>query len=319
MVMKMEEKFDKYWAEVHLLMSIAAVLVPRVKMWAPGFCFPKIYNPVDAKALIKIVEQTLRSLHSEQNEASPTLKSDLDVYLEDGCHMCAQEDNKNFNILDWWKNHESKYGILSKLARDILAIRITTVASEATFSAGSRVIDKYRASLGVETEHLCKSSLDGIRNAFLGSLTRGTKMIPIAIRGILPDRIRHIITKLCLFFNKIHSKVVDPELKIKTCGPTFLRDMYPFERYIGILKGYVRNRSRPEGSIIEGYATEEAIEFIQLAFHKVYIRVGFTGKNDDEYNQFDELPPFSIGITPSNDVLDDTTYLRSDHNEGLEV
>nr|GEW62919.1 hypothetical protein [Tanacetum cinerariifolium] len=37
-------------------------------------------------------------------------------------------------------------------------------------------------------------------------------MIPIAIRGILPDRIRHTITKLCLFFNKIHSKVIDPEL-----------------------------------------------------------------------------------------------------------
>ncbi|GJW91591.1 TNP2-like protein [Tanacetum coccineum] len=41
-------------------------------------------------------------------------------------------------------------------------------------------------------------------------------------------------------------------------------------------------------------------------------------EDEDEYDQFDELPPFSIGITPSNDVLDDTTYLRSDHDEGLE-
>ncbi|KAJ9545766.1 hypothetical protein OSB04_025473 [Centaurea solstitialis] len=39
-----------------------------------------------------------------------------------------------------------------------------------------------------------------------------THMIPIAIRGILPDRIRHTITKLCLFFNMIHSKVIDPEV-----------------------------------------------------------------------------------------------------------
>lgn len=124
-----------------------------------------------------------------------------------------------------------------------------------------------------------------------------TQMIPVAIRGILPDRIRHTITKLCLFFSMIHSKVIDPEGldalqgeliltlcqlemyfppsffdvmvhlvshivgEIKACGPVFLRYMYPFERYMGILKGYVRNRNRPEGSIIEGYCCEEVIDF----------------------------------------------------------
>ncbi|GKA27523.1 ribonuclease H-like domain-containing protein [Tanacetum coccineum] len=49
--------------------------------------------------------------------------------------------------------------------------------------------------------------------------------------------------------------------EIKACGPTFLRNMYPFERYMGFLKGHVRNRYRPEASIIQGYATEEVIEF----------------------------------------------------------
>jgi hypothetical protein len=124
-----------------------------------------------------------------------------------------------------------------------------------------------------------------------------THMIPLAIRGLLPENIRHTITKLCLFFNMIHSKVIDPELldawekdiiitlcelemyfppsffdvmvhlvshivgEIKFCGPVFLRYMYPFERYMGFLKGYVRNRNRPEGSIVEGYISEEVIEF----------------------------------------------------------
>ncbi|XP_071708599.1 uncharacterized protein [Rutidosis leptorrhynchoides] len=124
-----------------------------------------------------------------------------------------------------------------------------------------------------------------------------TQMIHIAIRGILPDRIRHIITKLCLFFNMIHSKVIDPEVlnkyqrdiiltlcelemyfspslfdvmvhlvshivgEIRESGPVFLRYMYPFERYMSILKGYVRNHNRPEGSIVEGYASEEVIDF----------------------------------------------------------
>ncbi|GJT68307.1 uncharacterized protein Tco_1019787 [Tanacetum coccineum] len=123
------------------------------------------------------------------------------------------------------------------------------------------------------------------------------QMIPITIRGILPNHIRHTITKLCLFFNMIHSKVIDPKVldkwqhdviltlcqlemyfplsffdvmvhlvshivrEIKMCGPPFLRYMYPFDRYMGYLKGYVRNQSRPEGSIFKGYAADEVIEY----------------------------------------------------------
>jgi len=37
--------------------------------------------------------------------------------------------------------------------------------------------------------------------------------------------------------------------------------MYPFERYMKVLKNYVRNRHRPEGCIVESYIVEEAIEF----------------------------------------------------------
>ncbi|GJW49249.1 hypothetical protein Tco_0090600 [Tanacetum coccineum] len=49
--------------------------------------------------------------------------------------------------------------------------------------------------------------------------------------------------------------------EIKTCGLVFLHYMYPFERYMGFLKGYVRNRSWLEGSIVEGYVSEELVSF----------------------------------------------------------
>ena len=49
----------------------------------------------------------------------------------------------SFDALEWWRNHELKYRILSKMAVDILAIPISSVESEATFSAGGRVIDTY--------------------------------------------------------------------------------------------------------------------------------------------------------------------------------
>ena len=41
----------------------------------------------------------------------------------------------------------------------------------------------------------------------------------------------------------------------------FLEMDHPVERYMKILKGYVKHQYRPEASIIERYITEEAIEF----------------------------------------------------------
>jgi hypothetical protein len=48
--------------------------------------------------------------------------------------------------------------------------------------------------------------------------------------------------------------------EITILGPMFLH-MFPFERFMGVLKKYVRNRAHPEGSITQGYGTEEVIEF----------------------------------------------------------
>ncbi|KAK7274198.1 hypothetical protein RIF29_15278 [Crotalaria pallida] len=37
------------------------------------------------------------------------------------------------------------------------------------------------------------------------------QLLAVAIRGILPENVRHAITRLCFFFNDICSKVIDPE------------------------------------------------------------------------------------------------------------
>jgi Domain of unknown function (DUF4218) len=63
------------------------------------------------------------------------------------------------------------------------------------------------------------------------------------------------------FFDIMIHLIVHLVREIRLCGPMFLRYMYPFERAMGQLKGLVRSRSRPEGSIVEGYITEEVIEF----------------------------------------------------------
>jgi hypothetical protein len=48
--------------------------------------------------------------------------------------------------------------------------------------------------------------------------------------------------------------------QIHTLGPLYLHSIFPCKRYLAALKSYVWNRAHPEGSIMEGYTTEEVVE-----------------------------------------------------------
>ncbi|CAA0816571.1 Zinc finger BED domain-containing protein DAYSLEEPER [Striga hermonthica] len=80
----------------------------------------------------------------EAVEVHGVLKSELDKYLDDECEKMTQV---SFDILYWWKTTGSKYPTLSRMARDVLAIPASTVASESAFSTGGRVVDHFRSSL----------------------------------------------------------------------------------------------------------------------------------------------------------------------------
>jgi hypothetical protein len=124
-----------------------------------------------------------------------------------------------------------------------------------------------------------------------------TQLLPVALRGLLPENVRVAIVKLCAFLNAISQKVINPEdlprlqndvvqclvsfelvfppsffnimthllvylvEEISILGPVFLHNMFHFERFMGVLKKYVCNRARPKGSITKGYGTEEVIDF----------------------------------------------------------
>jgi hypothetical protein len=63
------------------------------------------------------------------------------------------------------------------------------------------------------------------------------------------------------FFNIMMHLLVHLVEEICILGPVFLHNMFPFERFMGVLKKYDHNHARLEGSIAKGYGTEEVIEF----------------------------------------------------------
>ena len=57
----------------------------------------------------------------------------------------------DFDILAWWKNNGLKYPTLQQVVRDILAIPVSTVASESAFSSGGRHVTPHRNRLHPDT------------------------------------------------------------------------------------------------------------------------------------------------------------------------
>ncbi|GJT82875.1 zinc finger BED domain-containing protein RICESLEEPER 2-like protein, partial [Tanacetum coccineum] len=74
-------------------------------------------------------------------------KTELDRYLTEKIEGdSAYFESDNFTILGWWKKRSSAFLILSLVAHDILAIPVSTLASESTFSTEGRVLDSFKTS-----------------------------------------------------------------------------------------------------------------------------------------------------------------------------
>ncbi|XP_024960822.1 zinc finger BED domain-containing protein RICESLEEPER 2-like [Cynara cardunculus var. scolymus] len=70
--------------------------------------------------------------------------NDLQRYLVE---KSLDPTTTGFDILLWWKANASRYVILSMIAKDVLAILVSTVASKSTFSTSGHILDSFRSSL----------------------------------------------------------------------------------------------------------------------------------------------------------------------------
>nr|GEV39085.1 hypothetical protein [Tanacetum cinerariifolium] len=146
-------------------------------------------------------------------------------------------------------------------------------------------------------------------------------LLPYGLQQYLPNKIAKPIIELCSLFKQICSATLMEDAMLKAqikvvnilCdleliyspalfdimihlvihlplealegGPIRPRWMFPFESYMKKLKGYVRNKAKPEGSIVEGYVAEEGLTFGSHYFRDVTTKFNRPNRN------VDPLPP----------------------------
>nr|XP_009757583.1 PREDICTED: zinc finger BED domain-containing protein RICESLEEPER 3-like [Nicotiana sylvestris] len=184
MAKRMKSRFDKYWGNfenLNMLLVIAVVLDPRYKMKYVNFILSKSYDSLSGRLKLDQVAGVLTRLYDRYNdslseasnddigvdtsmmsEAGDTLQSQCEKHLEEEGNiekkselekylMDNVEKTKDLNILAWWKASSNRYPIVSKMARDILSIPISTIASESTFNTSGQILDSYWSSLPPKT------------------------------------------------------------------------------------------------------------------------------------------------------------------------
>ncbi|CAN0920786.1 Putative AC9 transposase [Linum grandiflorum] len=94
-----------------------------------------------------------------------SVTAELDNYLNEDI-LPRQPD---FDILMWWKINGPKYPILQNIAKDILAVPVTSVASESAFSSGCRLLDPHRSRLHESTVEALMCTRSWLQSNEVGS------------------------------------------------------------------------------------------------------------------------------------------------------
>ncbi|KAL5862402.1 hypothetical protein ACOSQ4_003698 [Xanthoceras sorbifolium] len=82
------------------------------------------------------------------SSSSSTYVSEVDLYVNTFFEFLDSED---FNILHWWREHETNFPILALIAKQIFGTPVSTVVVEQKFSAGGNVLDERRALLSPDS------------------------------------------------------------------------------------------------------------------------------------------------------------------------
>ncbi|XP_042988691.1 uncharacterized protein LOC122316221 [Carya illinoinensis] len=153
-----------------------------------------------------------------------------------------------------------------------------------------------------------------------------SRTLNISVLDRLKANIPIILCKLEMIFPPaffdimLHLSIHLPEEAL-LAGPVQYRWMYPFERYLGKFKRYVRNRARPEGSIAEAYVHLECLTFCSMYLHDIETKFNRDERNSDvligevETGNAESLSVFSQKVrplgTPHSHILPDSLLSKA--------
>ncbi|XP_073121628.1 uncharacterized protein [Henckelia pumila] len=274
-----------------------------------------------------MLHHNLDVMHVEKNVCENIIGTLLNVKKKSKDGINARKDLMDLQIrkeLHPQEKGENTYHLpaapytLSKKEMDVFCSRLKKI----------KLPDGYSSNIG-NCVSLADHKLIGLKSHDCHVLMQ--QLLSVALRNILPKGPRNTLLMLSAFYNELCQRVLDKNRleqleesiaetlcmleryfppafftisvhltihlarEARLCGPVHFRWMYPFERFMKTLKGYVKNRARPEGCIAECYLADERMRFCS-AYIKNAASIGVrSNRNEDLENGLVEGRPISQG------------------------
>ncbi|CAN1302148.1 Zinc finger BED domain-containing protein RICESLEEPER 2 [Linum perenne] len=102
----------------------------------------------------------------DDNHTGDDPRAELAKYLS-AVREVSTDKKQRFDVLAYWKASALRFPILTEMARDVLAIPISSIASESAFSTGGRVLSNFRSSLTPAIVEALIYAEDWLRSTYL--------------------------------------------------------------------------------------------------------------------------------------------------------
>jgi len=99
----------------------------------------------DSNVEFERMDRSYKEMVNEIRVTDP--KDELDIYLKAEVENPKTLPGMEWDVLSWWRLNSQKYPVLSEIARDVLAMQVSSVASESAFSTSGRLLEPSRAAL----------------------------------------------------------------------------------------------------------------------------------------------------------------------------
>jgi hypothetical protein len=177
---------------------------------------------------------------------------------------------------------------------------------------GSRVVGKLKThSCHILLQRIIPAGLRGLvsKDVYEAISKLGTFFRELCSRNLRIDVVKWLKERIPLILCKLE-KIFPPaffDVMVHLCvhlpneallrGPVQYGWMYPIERRLGTLKNFVRNKAKPEGSIVEAYVASDTLTFCSRYMEDMDTRFNSEDGSGGEVPLPDDISAFQHGVT----------------------